>query len=89
MNTQVWTNLRLDPPTRYGPWFYRGVARLKPSVTLEQAQAETNEIGLRSCSRTRTTSAPGCRWFACATRYSRQRSAPRSWFCAAPWDWCC
>ena len=47
MNTEVWTNLRLDPPTRYGPWFYRGVARLKPGVTLEQAQAETNEIGLR------------------------------------------
>ena len=47
MNTEVWTNLRLDPPTRYGPWFLRGVARLKPGVTLEQARAETNEIGLR------------------------------------------
>ncbi len=45
--TEVWTNLRLDPPSRYGPWFYRGVARLKPGVTLEQAQAETNNIGLR------------------------------------------
>jgi len=45
--TEVWTNLRLNPPTRYGPWFYRGVARLKPGVTLRQAQAETNNIGLR------------------------------------------
>src|SRR5204863_9385661 len=45
--TEVWTNLLLNPPTRYGPWFYRGVARLKPGVTLEQAQAETNNIGLR------------------------------------------
>jgi putative ABC transport system permease protein len=45
--TEVWTNLPLNPPTRYGPWFYRGVARLKPGVTLEQAQAETNNIGLR------------------------------------------
>jgi putative ABC transport system permease protein len=45
--TEVWTNLALNPPTRYGPWFYRGVARLKPGVTLEQAQAETNNIGLR------------------------------------------
>jgi len=45
--TEVWTNLPLNPPARYGPWFYRGVARLKPGVTLEQAQAETNNIGLR------------------------------------------
>ncbi|HEX4229547.1 MAG TPA: ABC transporter permease [Bryobacteraceae bacterium] len=43
--TEVWNNLRLDPPTRFGPWFYRGVARLKPGVTLRQAQAETNSIG--------------------------------------------
>jgi putative ABC transport system permease protein len=45
--TEVWTNLLLNPPARYGPWFYRGVARLKPGVTLQQAQAETNHIGLR------------------------------------------
>jgi putative ABC transport system permease protein len=44
---EVWTNLRLIPPVRYGPWFYRGVARLRPGVTMEQAQAETNNIGLR------------------------------------------
>jgi predicted permease len=42
---EIWTNLQLKPPTRWGPWFYRGVARLKPGVTLEQAQAETNAIG--------------------------------------------
>jgi predicted permease len=46
-DTEVWTNLPLNPPTRYGPWFYRGVARLKPGVTLAQAQAETNHIGQR------------------------------------------
>ncbi len=45
--TEVWTNLPLNPPTRYGPWFYRGVARLKPGVALQQAQAEINHIGLR------------------------------------------
>jgi predicted permease len=45
--TEVWTNLILNPPTRYGPWFYRGVARLKRGVTLPQAQAELNQIGLR------------------------------------------
>jgi predicted permease len=45
--TEVWTNLLLHPPTRYGPWFYRGVARLKPGVTFEQAQAEMNNLALR------------------------------------------
>jgi predicted permease len=46
-DTEVWTNLLLNPPTRYGPWFYRGVARLKPGVTLQQAQAELNNIASR------------------------------------------
>jgi putative ABC transport system permease protein len=45
--TEVWTNLLLNPPSRFGPWFYRGVARLKPGVTLQQAQVETDHIGLR------------------------------------------
>ncbi len=47
LDTEVWTNLRLNPPTRYGPWFYRGVARLKPGLTIEQAQRETDDIGRR------------------------------------------
>ncbi|HEY1341149.1 MAG TPA: ABC transporter permease [Bryobacteraceae bacterium] len=45
--TEVWTNLRLNPPTRYGPWFYRGIARLKPGATLEQARAEMIHIAHR------------------------------------------
>jgi putative ABC transport system permease protein len=45
--TEVWTNLPLNPPTRFGPWLYRGVARLKPGVTLQQAQWELNNIGQR------------------------------------------
>jgi predicted permease len=44
---EVWTNLVLNPPERYGPWFYRGVARLKPGVSLKQAQSEINNIGVR------------------------------------------
>ena len=43
--TELWTNLQVVPPTRRGPFFYRGVARLKPGVTLEQAQRDTNAIG--------------------------------------------
>ncbi len=46
-DTELWTNLILNPPTRYGPWFYRGIARLKPGVTLEAAQAEMDNIGLQ------------------------------------------
>ncbi len=46
-DTEAWTNLKLTPSTRFGPWFYRGVARLKPGVTMQQAQAETNAIGMR------------------------------------------
>jgi putative ABC transport system permease protein len=45
--TEVWTNLVLNPPTRFGPWFYRAVARLKPGVTHEQARAELNDVGIR------------------------------------------
>lgn len=42
--TEVWTNLRLIPPSRFGPWFYRAVARLKPGVTLQQAETELQRI---------------------------------------------
>jgi putative ABC transport system permease protein len=45
--TELWTNLQLVPPTRRGPFFYRGFARLKPGFTVAQAQAETNAIGRR------------------------------------------
>ena len=42
--TEVWQNLRLKV-TRRGPFFFRGIARLRPGSTLQQAQAETNLIG--------------------------------------------
>ncbi len=47
LDTEIWTNLPLNPPTRYGPWYYRGVARMKPGVTLQAAQAELNNIAQR------------------------------------------
>jgi predicted permease len=41
----VWAALTLNPPNRRGPFFLRGVARLKPGVTAEQAAAEMSTIG--------------------------------------------
>jgi putative ABC transport system permease protein len=38
--TEAWTNLILAPPPRRGPYFLRGIGRLKEGVSLEQAQAE-------------------------------------------------
>ena len=37
---ELWTALQLQQPTRRGPYFLRGVGRLKPGVSLEQARAE-------------------------------------------------
>ena len=46
-DTEIWTSLPLNPPTRFGPWFYRGVARLKPGVTMVQAQADLAGVAQR------------------------------------------
>ena len=43
-DAEVWSILTLDPPTRRGPFFMQGVARLKPGVTLDQASAEMQLI---------------------------------------------
>src|SRR5215813_3032190 len=37
---ELWTALQLEQPTRRGPYFLTGVARLKPGVRLDQARAE-------------------------------------------------
>jgi predicted permease len=42
---QLWANYALDPLTKRGPWFSYGIARLKPGVNLERAQADVNVIG--------------------------------------------
>lgn len=39
-DVELWTALQLQPPTRRGPYFLQGVARLKPGVNLDQARAE-------------------------------------------------
>jgi putative ABC transport system permease protein len=46
-DSEIWTNLPLVPPNRRGPFFYRAFGRLKPGVTIRQAQAEANAIGRR------------------------------------------
>ena len=46
-DSDLWVNLRINPPTRRGPFPFIGIGRLKPGITLEQAQAETNAIGRR------------------------------------------
>jgi putative ABC transport system permease protein len=40
----LWTALRVETPTRRGPYFLRGVARLKPGVMLQDAYADTRAI---------------------------------------------
>jgi predicted permease len=42
---ELWTNIRLQPPARRGPFPFIGIARLKPGITFERAQEETNAIG--------------------------------------------
>ncbi len=39
-DVELWTPLQLQQPTRRGPYFLTGAARLKPGVSLNQARAE-------------------------------------------------
>ncbi len=41
---ELWTARHLETPTQRGPYPLRGVARLKPGVTVEQALTETRAI---------------------------------------------
>jgi len=40
----LWTTLQLKPPTRRGPYFLTGVARLKKDVSLERARVEMSTL---------------------------------------------
>jgi putative ABC transport system permease protein len=46
-DVQLWEPLRLTPPTRRGPYFLRGLARLRPGVTLQQARANMAAVSQR------------------------------------------
>jgi putative ABC transport system permease protein len=41
---EVWTALQLQQPTKRGPYFLGGVARLRPGVSLEHARVEANTL---------------------------------------------
>jgi len=41
---EIWTALQNQQPTRRGPYFLSGVARLKPGVPIEQARADTGAM---------------------------------------------
>ncbi len=41
---ELWTALQLPTPTRRGPYFLHGVARLKPAVTPDDARADASLI---------------------------------------------
>jgi len=43
-DVEAWVVLPLRPPARRGPHFLRGLARLRPGVTIEQATAEMEMI---------------------------------------------
>jgi putative ABC transport system permease protein len=43
-DAEAWAIKSLEPPKRRGPFFLRGIARLKPGVTIEQAAAELDMI---------------------------------------------
>jgi hypothetical protein len=49
--TEVWTNLQLNPPTQYGPWFYRDVARLSSGGRLAFGCVEPIRPGIQASSR--------------------------------------
>ncbi len=42
--SELWVNFRLAPPTRRGPFSFYGLGRLRPGVTMAQAQSEMNAI---------------------------------------------
>src|SRR6185503_5605809 len=46
-DVDLWRALQLEPPTRRGPYFLTGVARLKPGVQVQQARAESLTIKSR------------------------------------------
>ena len=47
MRAELWPAMRLEEPTRRGPFLFNTVARLKPGVTIEQASADLAALSRR------------------------------------------
>jgi putative ABC transport system permease protein len=43
-DVELWAAYQIQPPTRRGPYWLQGVARLREGVTLQQARAELNAL---------------------------------------------
>ena len=43
-DVELWRAMQLEPPTRRGPYFLTGLARLKPGVPIEQARADARTM---------------------------------------------
>jgi putative ABC transport system permease protein len=43
-DTELWAAYQVEPPSRRGPYWLQGLARMREGVTLEQARAEMNSI---------------------------------------------
>jgi len=46
-SVKLWEPLRLEPPARRGPYFLRGLARLRPGVSLQQARTDMAAVNRR------------------------------------------
>src|SRR5262249_28253855 len=44
INVNVWSSLRMNPPTRRGPFWLRGIARLRDGVTIDAAARDLASI---------------------------------------------
>jgi putative ABC transport system permease protein len=44
-DVELWRAIQWDQPTRRGPYFLKGVARLRPGISIEQARADTSTMG--------------------------------------------
>jgi putative ABC transport system permease protein len=52
---KLWEPLRLEPPTRRGPYFLRGLARLRPGISLQRARADMAAVNQRIREETHAT----------------------------------